>query len=346
MLQEIIVYKSNLDHKKYLLVFGPAKKILFFSIIDEDYLVESIYNLKVTNINYQNQTAFVSCKDMDYFVNLFDSKVQLGSSLLCQLVWLGNDEKQPKVKVGFNLIGKYVVINNNKINKYSCNINSVIDNYVNDKKITGVVFRSSVDSLNNYDLLFNELDQLINIRNFLNIQQNKQIGLLYKAPSMFIRFIREQHDLNKCKIYTNDLVSYEEILGYKESWGIGNIHYEENLLIDVNKYDEDIKNNYYIYQDIKVKFNKFSGINLIDIDNMNAKMSFYQSNLIVLDLIVEKIILKDLTGIILIDLIKNMTIKQKKHIIERMKILFNNDFRKVKIFGFTGSEMFELIRMK
>lgn len=346
MLKEIVIYKPDLGDKKYLLVFNVMKKLIFFSIIDAVYPIESIFNLKVININYQNKTGFLGVNDGEYFVNFYENKIQLGSNLVCQLSWYGNNEKQPKVKIGFNLIGRYVVVSNNKMNKYSCNINSVIQDYVNINKITGIVFRSIIDDLNDYTLLFSELEQLIKIRDLLNNNQSHKIGLLYKAPSIFIQFIREQNDLMQFRINTNDFDSYNELMPYQKLWGIGDIQYIKDLVIDISEYYRELNNDCYIYHDIRVKFNKLSGINLIDIDNMNAKVSFYQSNLIVLDLIVEQIILKDLTGIILIDLIKNMTVEQKNYIVDKIKSLFFDDFRKVKIFGFTGSEMFELIRLK
>jgi ribonuclease G len=344
-LNKIIIYKTNAGNK-YLLVLDNRGKLLFFFDIIKNNLLDSVFNLKVVNINYKNKTAFVSFDKQDYFVNFVDSNIQLGTNLLCQLVWNGNDEKQPKVKLGFNLIGKYVILNNTQIVKYSGRENTILNSYIKLHNIKGVVFRSLIDSTTNYDLVISELTELLQIRSQIIQDRLSKSGLLYLAPNIFIKFICEQASLENYLIMTNDRDSYQQILSYQKIWQIKHLQYVNDMDINIDDYVEMININTYSYNNLRITFNQVSGIHIIDIDSSNAKLSFYQTNLIALDLIVEKIILKDISGIILIDLIKNLTYEQKQNIILKIEQLFEYDFRKSKIFGFTATDMFELIRMK
>jgi Ribonuclease G/E len=260
------------------------------------------------------------------------------------LVWNGNHEKQPKVKMGFNLVGRFVILNNTNQIKYSCK--SIIKEYIDIKDLSGIIFRSSIDNLSSYELVKNEMLYLLNIRNNLNIDKFHKYGVLYEAPSITIRFIRQQNNLDDYTIYTNDSDSYDELMFYQALWGVDNINYTNKMSIGIDKYLGEVLLDKFCYQDLEIKFHSVSGINIIDLDNSNAKLNFYQSNIMALDLIIEKIKLKDLTGIILIDLIKNMTNQQKINIINRVNALFECDFRTVKIYGFTNSDLFELIRYK
>jgi Ribonuclease G/E len=66
----------------------------------------------------------------------------------------------------------------------------------------------------------------------------------------------------------------------------------------------------------------------------------------VLDTIYQQICLRNLQGIILLDLLKNMTTTEQEQVIEYLKKLFKHDITNTKVLGFSHSGLCELIRQK
>ena len=75
-------------------------------------------------------------------------------------------------------------------------------------------------------------------------------------------------------------------------------------------------------------------------------LSFYKINYLAIDEIIRQIKLRDLTGIILVDFIKNMSIKNQEQLTDKMTRMLINDWRHTKILGFSKAGIFELIRNK
>ena len=86
--------------------------------------------------------------------------------------------------------------------------------------------------------------------------------------------------------------------------------------------------------------------NIIDVNGANSALAFFKVNYLALDEIIRQIRLRDLTGIILLDLIKNMTLEQQQIITNKLKQALAHDFRNTKILGFTKAELVEIIRMR
>ena len=66
----------------------------------------------------------------------------------------------------------------------------------------------------------------------------------------------------------------------------------------------------------------------------------------VLDAIYQQICLRNLQGIILLDLVKNMSDVEQQRILLYLTKLFKNDLTNTKILGFSHSGLCEIIRNK
>ena len=105
-------------------------------------------------------------------------------------------------------------------------------------------------------------------------------------------------------------------------------------------------NKFRTFQGITLEINQLSGINLIDINSQDTNLAFYQVNYLAIDVIIHQIWLRDLTGIILIDFIKNMSLSEQQKIVNKLTSILSKDWRKSDVLGFTRAEICEIIRSK
>jgi ribonuclease G len=359
MVDKLIIQALEETDTAYMVGYSKDSKPEYFIkySISLSSTLESIFLAKVVDINNKNKTAFVNySEDKIGFVNLNQSKnqnLQKGSQLSCQLTWLGDDSKLAKLEDNINFVGRYVILVNRNIHKFACDKTLEIREIANKYLDYGVIFRSSINSLTDLSIVDDELQQLINkMDEVLRISISKSsVQCLEQGLPFYLQVLRNLRYSEEIHIITNCQSVFDNILPYMDLWQIDQLTIDKRLQTDIVSLNNLVHQNIISHNNYSLEIHKLSGINLIDINSGagypgTSKLSFYQVNYLAIEEIVRQIKLRDLSGIILLDFIKNMTFAEKQQIYNRLEMLFKDDWRHVRLLGFTNAEIFEIIRNK
>jgi len=175
-------------------------------------------------------------------------------------------------------------------------------------------------------------------------------GQIVAGVADYLRLIRSLEFSPELSIFTNNANVFATLKSYIGMWQIDNLNFDPDLTPSL--YENNIRQSIDLQQKIVSKHggnfvcHKLSGINLIDINSDKMQSDFYTLNYLLCEELIDIIKLQDLCGIILIDFVKNMSIKQQDHIINKLNLLLINDWRKSRVLGFTNAGLCEIIRSK
>jgi len=354
MLQQIQIIKTASEY----IIAGYTKlaespHYLLTEPLNTSLFAEAIYLCKVLKIHAGSKTAFVSIGDtkLTGFVNLtVQHKVQVGSVIPLQVRHFGTESKQIKLSSQLNLVGKYVVmpLTNAAYKKFYCDTSTqewltpLLDKYA----LLALIFRTQLTTTMTLELIDAEIGALQQLKNIIetNVRYMSQ-PCIYSGLPLYMRFIRDACLAPNCRLITNCSNVFEHIQGFFSYLKMDVIYQEQH---SIPKEIADLP-----LAQIEVKATNFTleiyrvaGINIIDVNGANSALAFFKVNYLALDEIIRQIRLRDLTGIILLDLIKNMTLEQQQIITNKLKQALAHDFRNTKILGFTKAELVEIIRMR
>ncbi len=346
MLAKVIICK--IDNIIYTNAYNIDGKLEYYLQDLVEPFLESIYLAKITSINKHNRLAFI-----DYLnnkvgvINLpIKNKLQTGSKILCQMRWRGDNNKYAKFSSEVKLIGKYVILTNDKNHHYSQALNKRKDlkEISNKFKDYGIIFRSAINDLEDLSVVEKEILLLILKQDKIyKLSNSSEKLLLMQGVGNYIQLLRDSKLSKDCNIIVNDEEIFQIVKQYLDLWLIREITLDSQAkIIDALKTLDDVVK----INNGSLVFHKLSGINLIDINSYSSKLDFYQVNYLAIDEIVRLTKLYDLNGIILIDFIKNMSIQQQKNLIDILNAKFIEDWKHVRILGFTKSGICEIIRNK
>lgn len=350
MLQNITIYREN--DLIYTLGYNQKQQLeYFFSEFDSD-LLNSVYICRVSQVNLHNHIAFVKyAKEHSGVINLSKQvRVQSGALLAAQLTWLGDETKQAKLTTDIRLAGKYVVLlSNSKKHHFAKNLTKQepIKRLCDEYRDYGLIFRSAIDRVESIEQVREELLLLVQQQQLIKLalKENSTPRLIIAGETKYQLLLKNSVLSSTCKITTNDEAVFNKLSSLVDLWQIDQLSLDSSLSIDINSLRSQVESNTSI-SGVGLKVHQLSGINLIDIDSKDTQLSFFQVNYLAIDKIVELIKLRDLTGIILIDFIKNMTSGEERQIVNKLYELFDSDWRKTITLGFTQAGIFELIRSK
>ena len=360
MLNSIHIYK----HADKLLTFGYSATNKLEYIVQESILnfVEGIYVAKISSTKQTSKLSFINYHaDSLGILNLSDKdKLQDGSSVLCQMNWRGDDEKLAKFTQQIKFIGRYVILlgksnhgKNEHVFSKKMQNQHVFTQF--SEKFSGykLIFRSSCDCVPSelYKLIVIEIELLITRYNQCLLAVNSgKYGVVLCGVHDYLRFVRNMQFDSSIKIITNCTDVFNKLQQYTELWQIQHFDLDIDLTPSATEIDAiyTISNNNSILNKhgSNLICHKLSGINLIDINSDKSQQNSYTVNYLLCDEIISVIKIRDLSGIILIDFIKNMTQKQQQQITDKLNKLLLEDWRKSKILGFTNAGLFEIIRSK
>jgi ribonuclease G len=314
---------------------------------------ESIFYAKITKLNAANHTAFVEyLSGVSGFINLPSKlNVQSGSLLPVQLTWQGNEQKQAKLRYGWSLIGKYVVYLADtpvriKTTELSQPLRDRITQAVQEFPAQWVL-RSCVDDKLDFAVVAEEMKDLY--QQALTIKANAKCGQVYAGMANYLKLLRSLKLAENCEIISNDPLIHEQLLAYQNLWQIDILSFDPKLngaeLIAEYKHllASSLVN---LSNGASLEINTLSGISLIDVNSNQSNLAGHKLNFLVLDAIYQQICLRNLQGIILLDLVKNMSDVEQQRILLYLTKLFKNDLTNTKILGFSHSGLCEIIRNK
>ncbi len=348
MLTKVIVYND----KDFIYSFAYCGKELKFVLTDKPGIAsEAIFLARITKFNQANRTAFIEyLPGKTGFINLgTHAKVHDGSTLAVQLTWLGDGQKAAKFRDSWQLVGKYLVYTPSKsskiVNKYhacAATLTEIPNIYPGQW-----VIRSCVSSKADISHVLAEA-KLIHEEG-QQIQMAAEPGLYYAGVSNYRKLLRSIKLSPECEIITNDSSINQDLLSLQDLWQIDAItfdpglngqalieHYKQQLLATIVT----------LANGASLEINTFAGITIIDVNSAKVALNGGSLNFLVLDEIYQQICIRNLQGIILLDLIKNMNKEQEEKIINYLEKLFKSDVTHTKILGFSNAGLCEIIRNK
>ena len=350
MLEKLII--GRVGDEIYSFAYD-AKGLIFVTTEKYSYPTEAIYWSKVTRVNQSNRTAFVEyLPGVDGFVNLSNEiTVQAGSYLPLQLVWSGDSTKQAKLRTAWQLVGKYMVFGDSvpsrlKTNQLSTELSAKLVKYAAEFPGTWYL-RSCVQFVTDTDLIRQEMCELWNAAQ--KIINSGKSEICYAGVADYLKILRSLKLANGCEVVCNDLVINQELLAKQELWQIDAVSYDPNLALDGLVADYQRLTNqrdYVLNSGATLEIHCLSGINLIDVNGGNVLLAHHQLNLSVLDAIYQQICVRNLQGIILIDMVKNLKPAEQGKIMEYLRKLFKVDITNTSVLGFSHTGFCELIRNK
>ncbi len=335
-----------------IFTFAYSKGALLYSLVDSGELhSEAIYLAQVSKYNKSSQNAFVKYGDgQSGLVNLRpNTKVQEGSLLALQLSWPGDAQKQPRLRSEWRIVGKYCVYfarSSYCISGASALQLAKVQQDILLQLYPGHwVIRSAFRVAQQSDLLAEEM-QLI----YSEVSQIQQVlgarakaGLsVYPGVPNYLKLLRSLPLAENCTLTTNNSLINQQLLLKQNLWQIDSVTFDPQLacagLIE-NYGQEVILNN-----GATLEIHSLSGIHLLDINGAGLNISHAQLNFLVLDEVHRQVCLRNLQGIILLDLVKNMKPTDEARIINYLERLFKSDITNTKILGFTKAGLCEIIR--
>lgn len=213
-----------------------------------------------------------------------------------------------------------------------------------------------VTDLYNYNLnnlLISEITQLKNTFNAW--QQIKEVGLVYSynVYKMLLN-LNFKHITN---IYCNNATDLAEIKQYLLQYNISHIKLQpitsasNNLLLNAINYCN--ANVIALNQDINLQVYSTDSFNYLDVNfsgnyaiNATKEDVIFNVNKQILDLCVKQIVAKNLSGQILIDLLKLVNKGYKNNLLKIAKDLFKKDDVSASVLGFSNLGLLEVSRQK
>ncbi|GAB6065055.1 Rne/Rng family ribonuclease [Aquifex pyrophilus] len=318
------------------------------------------------------------CKSLDgYFVdiglhkeaflqekNTCGKKLKIGDSVIVQLKREETELKGAKVTCKINLPGKYIVYFptvkklkiSSKIKKYpySRELAQFVKEHLRDNE--GVIIRASALKASKEDIL-KELQELRNLWNEILKKSGKvSKGLLHEEIPGFAKVIRDYWGYIKEICVDNADV-------WKEISGIFGEEIREKLRF--SKDFEKLLKNFSFYQLISRLFSKqvwlknggfivieeTEAMVVVDVNSGEGcgesfEENALRTNLEAVEEVARQIKLRNLAGIIVIDLIEMRKEETKDYFLREVKKIFEREGLKVKVHGITSTGLLELTRKR
>ncbi len=229
----------------------------------------------------------------------------------------------------------------------------------NENKLSdeGIVIRSLYK--HNY---FIKLQEELNVfRNlYKDISQINKIGLLHTRPTLE-KLLINNHKLVPNEIIIDNILDLNNTKELLKKYNFLDIKLhinteKENLYqkLELQSYLDEISSSVLqLNPNISLIFYHTEAFNYIDVDfkgtsdlTSTKENSFYQTNLEIIPYIINQIILRNLSGQILIDLLKINKKLYKNNIIKKTQDIFNKDLNKSSVLGFSNLGILEIARQK
>lgn len=365
---DFIIEKGRKFHKLACLSNQKLVRMDFLSI-EESVLEGNIYRGKVKKINKNMNSAIVDIGISDGYLqdNYSLDNIKKGDEILIQVKRPGYKDKLPKLTRELSLMGRYsVLIPNSKNINFSNKINdnvwtTKLKDYL-EMKINepyGIVIRTLA-----YSASFKDIEEDINnlILIWNEIQKKSKLGInpkeIYIQYDPIERFIFQSNPYKIDKLICNDLEILKRVeKSIKAKVDILSTKFIDTLfLIDYLNLTSEMRSMFQkkvkIDDNISLFVESTEACHIIDVNggNANFKLGFeknaFHINFIAATEAVRQIVLRDLSGIILIDFIDMKDAKNKAKLIEHVNCLLKNDGKKASVTSITELGIMQIIRKR
>ncbi|MDR2007514.1 MAG: ribonuclease E/G [Alphaproteobacteria bacterium] len=355
---KLIVQSSSLYREVFQLQDDVLQNIFYQN--QNTPAVNSIYLARVDKIVDSLGGAFVSLGKGDAFLKLNKNALRVGEKILVQVVKTATmPNKLAVVSRDITLRGGLIILK------------PLSKNMIFSKKLTETDRQNVVDALGSdsgfilrslykhsyLEYLGAEFQRLKNL--WESIKSQDKIGLVYEA-NFLEDIILDSAKNSTLEVITNTVEEHGAI----ENILVNYPYLEVNSQIHTGK--EDILDFYDITEQLmdvsattlqlddslNLVFFESDSFNYIDV-NFAGEVSFsakediaYKVNMEILPIIVRQILLRNLSGQILIDTLKTTNKMYRNNILDRAKKLFASDANKATVLGFSNLGILEVSRQK
>lgn len=331
-----------------------------------------IYSGLVKNIVPAIKCAFI---DIGYECNCYmymDSKLQninlkKGDMIPVQVLREKSENKGPKVTSAVDISGRYcaVMTINNSINiskkikdedyKKLCMEN------IEKPQDVGVMIRTNAVKVG-IEEVNKEIKRLCDILSDIRQKCKRAVkpGFLFDNGGILAKLLRDKIDDRVSRIYTDDEKDYDYINKFiEENMDISPqviLYQEERTLFDNYGIEKEIlalrNNKVTLRCGGYIIINKTEAMYVIDVNSgknvksTSIRKTAFNTNIDAAEEIVKQIILRNLSGIIVIDFIDMSYYEDKKAVFEKLTELFKEDKNKTVIYPFTELNLVQIARRK
>ncbi|MCL2567161.1 MAG: ribonuclease E/G [Alphaproteobacteria bacterium] len=324
--------------------------------------VNSIYLARVDKIVDSLGGAFVSLGKEDAFLKLNKNKdsAKVGEKFLVQVVKTAtNPNKLAVVSKDISLQGGLIILK-----PFSKNIifskKLTEDDKQNVLKHTDLGYGFIVRSLYKHSFLTDLLAEVNRLKNLWeSIKTKTKIGLVYES-NFLENIIVDSAKSSSLEVITNTVEDNNLVHNILADYKYLNIQSKiyagkENILDKYNIAEQLIdvaSSSLQLNDSLNLLFFEREAFNYIDV-NFAGEVSFtsredvaYKVNMEIMPIIVRQILLRNLSGQILIDILKITNKLYRNNILDKAKKLFADDNNKATVLGFSNLGILEVSRQK
>lgn len=333
--------------------------------------VKNIYRGKVEKVIPTMNACFVNIgeKNSGYLKVDKDQKIIEGENILVQVIKEEKGDKRSKLSTEIDFSGKYLVY-------IPSNTKVVFSNKIKDKDEKkrlqkellevsegekGFIIRTEAEGISSEQMKTDVEELRKKYRKVIDDYESSFYPkLLYSGEESVTSYIIENisEDVNKI-IYTDgefdgeirtiikerdrkylDLLKREKNIDVFEAYGVNNM---------IKKYTS---RNVWLKSGAYIVIDKTEAMTVIDVNTGSFKgKSGYEDtvfnvNMEAADEIVRQIIMRDISGIIIVDFIDMNVKNNKKELLEKLNKLFEKEGRRTKVHGYTKLGLVEISRMR
>ncbi|PJI07121.1 MULTISPECIES: Rne/Rng family ribonuclease [Clostridium] len=293
--------------------------------------------------------------------------IKKGDEILVEIIKESIGSKGPKVSNAITIPGRYsVIVTLNKdisISKKISNPKYVEELKKNIKKPddVGVMIRTNAQNVN-FDDINEEIKSLYEIYCGISkkAKYSNKLGLIYKSGGVIERVMRDNSDEDDLQVVVNDVNDFEYIKKYIDG--------KKDMKCDLKLHDNPITlMEYYGFEKKIIKLidrkvmlkcggylviDKTEAMYVIDVNsgknikNSSLSKTAFKTNVEAAKEVVRQVILRNLSGIIVIDFIDINSAEEKNRIISILIDGFKNDKNKTIIYPFTELNIVQIARRR
>lgn len=336
------------DNLKLIIEYKDNIKSIFNY---ENLEIGNIYRARVEKVIPSMNEAFVNIgKDENAYLSLKDvgKRIKETEEILVQVKKVPPENKALRLTTELSISGASIVMFLEKdILKFSNKLSKEDINRLKALDLRGVLFRTSAKgaSLDELLLEYEKLDKLReNILHEKNLRPTPK--LIYEKDN-FLDYLLE--NASKEKIIVNNKNIYKSLkdkfdIQYNESFSL---IYNGDLLEDYKSlFNRKVK----LQNGGEIVIDNVESLTAIDVNTAsfigksNFEDTIYKNNIVAAQEIIRQVILRNISGIIIVDFIDMKDKNHRRDLLNLLKDGFKNDFTKTIVHGYTKLGLVEISR--
>ena len=326
-MKEIFVERRN----NILRIAIRNKGILEECIVEEENqgpLIGEIYKGRVKNIIPATNSIFVDIglnkEAYLYYSNeLKESGIKKGDEIIVEVIKEPLNDKGPKVTTKFSIPSKYIVLESfGEGIEFSKRFKDEVKLIMRTESANVSIEELKVER----KLLLKEYEEIMRRMNF-----STKLGKLYGDNLALNKVLRDKVGTEPIKIVLDDVDDFEFAKGYLKE--------QENIIVKIFNDTRGLFDTYGIEKELlKLRHNK--------VKERNFEKTILETNLEAAKEIGRQILLRNMSGIIVIDFIDLRDKSHKSLVLKELKEALKEDGGNVKIFPFTELNLVQIARKR